>query len=57
VAGDDDLDDGIALFNFSGAQLDIDEGYYTGEIEVVFASGKRETVFDELDFFLRADYA
>jgi len=57
VAGDDDLDDGIALFNFSGTQLDIDEGYYTGEIEVVFASGKRETVFDELEFFLRADYA
>lgn len=57
VAGDDDLEDGITLFTFGAGQLDIDPGYYEAEIEVVFAGGTRETVYEEIEFYLRGDYA
>jgi len=48
---------GIAIFIFSGTQLDIAPGNYEGEVEVVFNSGVRETVYETLDFVLRADFA
>ena len=48
--------EGIAIFSFSGTQLDLDEGYYEGEIEVTYSDGKKETIFDILDFYLRADF-
>ena len=48
--------DGVALFLFSGTQLALDEGYYEGEIEVTYSSGKKETVFEVLDFYLRDDF-
>jgi hypothetical protein len=48
--------DGIAVFSFSGTQLDIDEGYYEGEVEITYAGGEVETVFEVLDFYLRADF-
>ena len=47
---------GIAVFSFSGTQLDIDEGYYEGEIEITYSSGTVETVFQVLDFYVRADF-
>ena len=47
---------GIAVFSFSGTQLDIDEGYYEGEIEITYSSGTVETVFAVLDFYVRADF-
>ena len=47
---------GIAIFSFSGTQLNLDEGYYEGEIEVTYSDGKKETIFDILDFYLRADF-
>ena len=47
---------GIAVFSFSGTQLNIDEGYYEGEIEITYESGAVETVFAVLDFYLRADF-
>jgi hypothetical protein len=53
----DNFEDGIAVFSFSGTQLDIDEGYYEGEIEITYSSGTIETVFDVLDFYVRADFA
>lgn len=52
-----DLDDGICTFRFSGDQLDLDEGYYEGEIEVVSSAGVRETVYELIDFHLRKDFA
>ena len=52
-----DQGNGIAIFVFSGNQLDIAAGNYEGEVEVVFNSGARETVFDTLEFVLRADFA
>ena len=48
--------DGIAVFSFSNTQLNLDEGYYEGEIEITYDSGEVETVFAVLDFYLRADF-
>ena len=52
----DNFKDGIAIFAFSGTQLAIDEGYYEGEISVIYSSGSTETVFKVLDFYLRDDF-
>jgi len=48
--------DGIAVFSFSGTQLTLDEGYYEGEIEITYDSGAVETIFQVLDFYIRADF-
>ena len=56
-SGDVDQAAGIAIFSFSGSQLDIAAGNYEGEVEIVFDSGVRETVYETLDFVLRADFA
>jgi hypothetical protein len=48
---------GEVVFNFTAGQLNLDAGHYEGEIEVVFASGVRETVFETLNFMLREDFA
>jgi len=53
----DNFQDGIAVFSFSGTQLDLAEGYYEGEIEITYSSGTIETVFKVLDFYVRADFA
>tara|TARA_R110002153_G_scaffold16193_1_gene57403 strand:+ start:1210 stop:1536 length:327 start_codon:yes stop_codon:yes gene_type:complete len=53
----DQFEDGIAVFSFSGTQLDIDEGYYEGEIEITYSNGTIETVFEVLSFYVRADFA
>jgi hypothetical protein len=47
---------GKAIFSFSGTQLNLEEGYYEGEIEITYSSGTVETVFAVLDFYLRADF-
>ena len=52
----DKFQNGIAIFSFSGTQLDIDAGYYEGEIEITHASGTIESVFAVLNFYLRADF-
>lgn len=48
---------GIAVFSFSGSQLDLAPGEYQGEVEVIFDSGQRETVYQIIDFFIREDFA
>jgi len=48
--------DGIAVFSFSGTQLTLDEGYYEGEIEITYDSGTVETIFQVLDFYIRAEF-
>jgi hypothetical protein len=45
------------VFSFSGTQLNINEGYYQGEIEITYDSGKVETVFEILEFYIREDFA
>jgi|TARA_R110000850_G_scaffold267108_1_gene397979 hypothetical protein len=52
----DNFKDGVAIFAFSGTQLAIAEGYYEGEISVIYSSGSSETVFKVLDFYLRDDF-
>ena len=50
------FENGIALFSFSCTQLDVDEGYYEGEIEITYNNGKIETIYKVLDFYVRADF-
>jgi len=47
---------GIAVFEFGSGVLAVDEGKYEGEIEATFASGAVESVFEILDFYVRADF-
>ena len=55
ISTSDQLTAGDLYFSFTAGQLDIDEGYYEGEIEIV-NSGVRETIYELVDFFLRADF-
>lgn len=48
---------GVAYFVFSSGQLNLDAGNYVGEVEVVFQTGVRETVYEIIDFVLREDFA
>lgn len=48
---------GIAVFSFTGSQLDLSPGEYQGEVEVIFDSGQRETVYQIIEFFIREDFA
>lgn len=56
VAGSSDAESGIAIFTFSSGQLDLDAGEYEGEVEVVFNTGIRETIYEIIDFTLRKDF-
>jgi hypothetical protein len=47
---------GQALFEFSSANLDIPEGDYEGEIEVTFANGNIDTVYELITFKVRNDF-
>lgn len=49
-------DDGVVVFNFPGNTLDVDPGYYEGEIEIDF-SGTKQTVYNTLQFQVRAQFA
>ena len=55
VSTNDQLAAGDFYFTFSSGQLDLDEGYYEGEIEIV-NSGVRETIYELVEFFLREDF-
>ena len=48
---------GVAIVNWSAGDLDQPAGAYQGEIEVVRASGVRETLYDILKFKIREDFA
>jgi hypothetical protein len=48
--------DGVVVFNFSGNTLNVDPGYYEGEVEVNF-NGVKQTVYDPLQFQVRAQFA
>tara|TARA_Y100001937_G_scaffold56680_1_gene77867 strand:+ start:264 stop:599 length:336 start_codon:yes stop_codon:yes gene_type:complete len=51
-----DQANGIAIFLFTSGQLNISAGEYEAEIEIVFTSGTRETVFETINFELREDF-
>lgn len=48
--------DGIVVFNFYGSTLNVNSGYYEGEIEIDY-SGQKQTVYDTLQFQVRAQFA
>lgn len=48
---------GIAYIDWEEGDLDRDGGLYEGELEIVFADGSRETLYDVLKFRLREDFA
>jgi hypothetical protein len=48
--------DGKTRFKFSGAALDVDAGNYEGEIEITFAGGDKQTVYDTLQFKVREEF-
>jgi len=52
-----DAANGVATLQFNSGDLDQDAGRYEGEIEVVLASGVRETLYDRMKFRLREDFA
>jgi hypothetical protein len=53
----DEATAGTVIFAFANGQLDLDEGQYEGEVEVVFDTGTRETIYEVIDFTLRRDFA
>jgi hypothetical protein len=48
---------GIAVIAWEEDDLDVAAGEYEGEIEVVLATGIRETIFDPLQFVVREEFA
>lgn len=48
--------DGVVIFNFSGTSLNVDPGYYEGEVQLNYA-GTIQTVYDTLQFQVRAQFA
>jgi len=56
IAVGDDPADGVAIFAFGSGNLDIDPGYYEGEIEATFTGGNIESVYEVLEFFVREDF-
>lgn len=50
------LANGVAVFSFSSGNLNRDEGYYEGEIEITYSNGNVETIYQVLDFYLRGDF-
>mgnify|MGYP000048732030 CR=1 FL=1 len=48
--------DGVVVFNFYGSTLNVNPGYYEGEIEVDY-SGLKQTVYNTLQFHVRAQFA
>jgi hypothetical protein len=51
-----DLEAGQAVFQFSAANLDLPGGLYEAEVEVTFANSNIETVYEIIDFQVRADF-
>ena len=50
------LQNGIAIFSFGAGDLNVQPGYYEGEIEITFDDGTVESVYETLDFKVRADF-
>ena len=51
-----DLANGVVVFTFGSGDLNQSAGAYEGEIEVTFADSSVETVFEVVNFTLRADF-
>ncbi|WP_225784663.1 phage baseplate upper protein [Xenophilus sp. Marseille-Q4582] len=47
---------GIVVFDWGPSTLDVAPGAYEGQIEVTFADGGRQTVYDILKFAVRGEF-
>lgn len=47
---------GEVIFTWATGDLDLPAGAYEGEVEVVFADGLRQTVYEVLKFSIREDF-
>ena len=56
VNGSDDWANGILIFQFASGDLDVDEGEYEAEVEATFNTGLIETVYELIEFYVRADF-
>ena len=56
TSSSEELEAGIALFQFDNAALDIIAGDYVGEVQITFSDGNVETVYEELEFTIREDF-
>jgi len=52
-----DPTNGVCRFNFPGSALDVDAGAYEGEVEITFAGGDKQTVYEFLKFTVREEAA
>lgn len=50
-------DTGVCVIEWQSGDLNVDFGDYEGEVEIVLADGRRETLFDLLKFKIREDFA
>lgn len=48
---------GIAVIAWAPGNLNLPEGEYEGEVEIVLNDGSRETIFTPLQFILREEFA
>jgi hypothetical protein len=48
---------GVCFIEWADGDLDQEEGDYDGEVEIVNATGVRETIFGLLKFRIRKDFA
>jgi len=52
-----DFADGVATFSFASSNLaNRDAGNYEGEIEITYADGTKETVFELINFIIREEF-
>jgi hypothetical protein len=51
------FNNGIAIFSFNNDNLaTLSQGFYEGEIEIEYEIGTKETIYQVLEFYLRADF-
>ena len=51
-----DLPNGVVTFQFGVGDLDVEPGDYEGEIEATFSSGRIETRYEIIEFYVREDF-
>lgn len=56
VTTGDYLENGEAIFVFNDGDLDLNKGFYEGEIQVDFSDDSVETVYQTMDIYIREDF-
>jgi hypothetical protein len=53
----DEADTGVCYIEWAEGDLDVEEGNYQGEVEIVNSTGVRETIYTILKFKVRSQFA